>query len=582
VTYTYDSSKNSGVITVPTDPKSSGALCQTLYVAATSWKYTTNAVWPQVLDTVNPLTISKSASYSYGATVTCGQGDIYASFDSMPNPTSTLTAPNTPFTEHFLSDMSFSGPSPTYVQQDSGCWKPTIVTGTAAFTDATCAAPTGNSVDLPAVSGGTWGWSDGKNSGSYPIGQGYSGAREAGYATYTYTLTDGDAHDGYSVTSSSGTWTPVDMSGLDCNTKVIPGDPTVTPETCGQYGDTITGGTITVDVEPGLAYTITSADGSTTYPIIDGTASGLPAGDYLVNVSATDGYELSGASQWPLTVTVGPATGDCLPTLPALDSLATGSTATCTPDGAEGTITLKHVDGEQVDYTIDTAPAPAPVARALFRSFAVAASTATDLGSTTSSVSMPPGTYVVTASPVIAGQGMNDLGFPAGTVYTVNADGSITFTVTIGAPMVGACDLPTDAAFTASATLSPATCLAEDGTSGTIVLETTPGEVTYSITNTATGTTTDLGSSVGSIDEPAGSYVVTARVVHAADTLLGFNQPDGSQTFSIVVAAVVTTCDTALAFTGMDPTVPLALAGFLVFLGLGAMLMRRRFQGHMH
>jgi hypothetical protein len=578
VSYTYDSKTNSGVITVPTDSKSSGVLCQSFYVTATSWKYTQAALWPQTRDVVDKLAkISASGTYQYAAAVTCGQGDIYASYDSSPAPTSTLTAPGVPFPEHFLSDMNFQGVSPTYMQQNIGCFTPTAVTAKATSTNATCAAPTANSVTLPAVAGGVWSWSTKGASGSYAVGQGYTGSQQAGYGEYTYTLSDGDSGDTYSVTSYTTTWTPTDASGLDCNIQTIPGDPSVTNQTCGDEG--LIGGTITVVEKPGLVYTVTSADGTTTYPIVDGVASDLPVGHYIVSVVATSGYELSGDSQWPVTLVVNPPYDECLPTLPVWDSGVSAAPATCTPDGAEGTITLVHAEDQagKVDYSIASAPTPA-VAHT-FRLFAAAAApTGTDLGTTATSVIEAPGTYIVTASPAVPGDGMNDANLPSNAV--VQDDGTIQYTVTIDAPAVGDCgQLTTDAAYTADATVAADTCQASDGTSAAINLFTTPGLVNYSITNLATNTTTSLGSNTASVNEPAGDYTVTARVVNASDTILGFNQPDGSLTIPITVLAVAADCSTVstLAFTGSDPSLPLVIAGILLLLGAATVFGRRWF-----
>ncbi|MFM9877011.1 MAG: hypothetical protein ACKVOG_04065 [Rhodoglobus sp.] len=126
VSYTYDPTTNSGVITVNDVPNSSGQLCQGFWVTATSWKYTTNSTWPQVRDVVQKLPkITSPGTYPYAAAVNCGQGDIYASFNAQPDPTENLYGPSNPFQETFLHNMGFTGvgphTNPTWVQQNANC-----------------------------------------------------------------------------------------------------------------------------------------------------------------------------------------------------------------------------------------------------------------------------------------------------------------------------------------------------------------------------------------------------------------------------------------------------------------------------
>lgn len=134
VSYTYLSDSNSGVIHVANVPGSTGELCQGFWVTATSWKYTTNKVWPQTLDVVQKLDkITTPGDYPYKAAVTCGQGDIYASTVAQPVPTAYLNGPNDPFAEHFLHDMHFTGPRPTWVQQPTNCNDAPVTPPTATY-----------------------------------------------------------------------------------------------------------------------------------------------------------------------------------------------------------------------------------------------------------------------------------------------------------------------------------------------------------------------------------------------------------------------------------------------------------------
>jgi hypothetical protein len=148
VSYTYDPATNSGVITVGDVANSTGQLCQGFWVTATSWRYTTSGVWPQILDVVQKLPkITTPGTYPYVATVTCGQGDIYASFNGQVDPTPTLSGPSG--WETFLHNMGFVKPNnnPTYVQQATGCNNVTPTTPTAkAITEC----GTYGSVSVPA------------------------------------------------------------------------------------------------------------------------------------------------------------------------------------------------------------------------------------------------------------------------------------------------------------------------------------------------------------------------------------------------------------------------------------------------
>lgn len=172
VTYTYDQATNSGTVVVA-DPRGyNGVLCKPFWVTAVAWKFTKNAVWPQALDVENPMSnneggyvISKPGTYTYGAPVACGQGDIYASYVSQEqtSPTgqgkSVLNGPSTPFTEYFLHGMAgFVGPTPTYVQSPLGCNKVTPVPATATSSTqcdvpgAVTVGPAGSTVVLTTAS----------------------------------------------------------------------------------------------------------------------------------------------------------------------------------------------------------------------------------------------------------------------------------------------------------------------------------------------------------------------------------------------------------------------------------------------
>jgi hypothetical protein len=143
VSYTYSPTTNSGIITVTAKAGFSDKLCSPFWVTAASWTFDGNTMWPQTLDKWNPANsgnkIDSVGTYPYGADVGCGQGDIYATFNApgVPYPTAgILNGPNNPYLEHFLHDMGFSGPNPTYTVRDAASCN--AVTAAVVFQGYTC------------------------------------------------------------------------------------------------------------------------------------------------------------------------------------------------------------------------------------------------------------------------------------------------------------------------------------------------------------------------------------------------------------------------------------------------------------
>lgn len=159
VSYTYATATNSGQVTVvnPDPTKYTNELCEGFWVTATSWKYTDSDLWPQTLDVVDYVNdvngakqkITQVGTYDYAAPITCGQGDIYASFVAQPEPTPVLFGPDNPFDEVFLHEMGFTGPNPTYFQQPFGCNEATPVAPTV--TTVTECGTYGSVVPVPAT-----------------------------------------------------------------------------------------------------------------------------------------------------------------------------------------------------------------------------------------------------------------------------------------------------------------------------------------------------------------------------------------------------------------------------------------------
>ena len=290
VSYHYNANDNNdGYIVVNDVPHSTGQLCNPFWVTATSWKFTNNSsIWPQTRDVVDKLgKISAVGTYDFAAKVTCGQGDIYASFsESAPslNPGPVLNNPGNPFAEHFLSDMGFSGSaSPTYTQDGVSCFIPTPETGSPVSTVLSCTPGTANSLTLPAVPGGVWTVTSANYSHTYGIGTGITGFTPTVYEKYTIVLTDGSSTDGYTVTGNTNYWTPVNPT-IDCNTLVTPVKPDVNPvEKCGVDGS------FTVPTTAGVNYYLGT---DLTDPLVQGTVI-TGSGTQIITATPTAGNEFS-------------------------------------------------------------------------------------------------------------------------------------------------------------------------------------------------------------------------------------------------------------------------------------------------
>lgn len=300
VNYTYTAATNSGTVTVTNPAGYNGVLCKPFWVTAVAWKYTTTAVWPQALDVENPMSnneggtkITKAGVYTYGAQVTCGQGDIYASYvdQKTTSPTlsgvSQLNGPQTPFPEYFLHGMGFNGPTPTYTQSPAGCNKATPV------------APTATAIKVCDTYG------------SLVVGTGNSAvsltstAPTATIAGVVYTLTGGNGR--------FGTWeitaTPATNRYFDGPQKVVySGDltartvctesvePAIELATCDATTGTINSAYIVIPSTTGLIY---SVDGA---PYEADDIVKLGTGTHTVTVAAKPGYTNMGATEFTLTV----------------------------------------------------------------------------------------------------------------------------------------------------------------------------------------------------------------------------------------------------------------------------------------
>lgn len=279
VSYTYDPATNTGTVTVPNPAGSSGELCDGFWVTAVSWKFASSGVWPQNLDQNNPMPenggtffVDEPGTYSFGAEVQCGQGDIYASYDAQPVPTDVLTAPQTPFAEHFLHDMGFSGPTPTYTVDKPGC------------NTATPVAPVATPIAACGTDGSlTWGTTTGVVY-ALTTGNGTSGAW-----VLTATPAKNFYFDGPQVVTFSGNL----GTRTECATPV---EPVLTPATCDVSTGIVSSAFVTVPSTTGIDYRL----GSTL--LTPGSRVDLPTGEHTITVTAQGGYTNTGAASYVVRV----------------------------------------------------------------------------------------------------------------------------------------------------------------------------------------------------------------------------------------------------------------------------------------
>jgi hypothetical protein len=367
VSYTYDPATNSGIITVQNVPNSTGSLCNPFWVTATSWRYTTGtSPWPQVRDVVQKLPkISSVGVYHYAAAMNCGQGDIYASFSAQPDPTPTLIGPGNPFSENFLSQMGFNGPTPTYTQQALSCYTIPVTVAAPTFAAAKCdtshpGQTTAGSYTIPDAVAGVSFVLKGTNT---PLA---SGAHAVNTFPSTVDIVAVIA-SGYSAPPNTTTeWTYTFASPGDClsDSKVV--TPTTTQESCvtSQPGVVLPGG-YELSAVTGLQYQVTV--NSHAPFITSGGSYAASAGDVIIiQAQALTGYKLvpdaNGRTSWTFTFTAVP--GGCL--VPVASTAPTFTEESC--DSANpgtsfsGSYTLPSVDHVHYEVQVNSAAAVAVLA----------------------------------------------------------------------------------------------------------------------------------------------------------------------------------------------------------------------------
>jgi hypothetical protein len=324
VSYSYDATTNSGVITVAPQDGHSTTLCHPFWVVAASWTFDGSTQWPQTLDqwnlatgdNLNPTTkgIDSVGTYNYAADVNCGQGDIYATFDApgVPYPTAgVLTSSHTPYPEHFLHEMGFTGPNPAYTVQDAAACSVIRTVPAATFTDVCGVA--NDLVNVPTQDGVVYTTVD---------------SRSGGVGTVTVTAAPAAGHV-FASSVTKTTWS-FDFTNAAGPTNE-PAAPSAVDPTCPVGVKAGASGYIQLGLKDHLHYAI---DGVPTTQ----ARNELAPGTYTVSVTVDSGFTLSGPSSWEMTIN--PAF--CPPTLALLSTTASMQNIGCS---AAGSFTLANTEG---------------------------------------------------------------------------------------------------------------------------------------------------------------------------------------------------------------------------------------------
>ena len=406
----------------------------------------------------------------------------------------------------------------------------------------------------------------------------------------------GDTQDVGSTTSAGGTFI-VTINGGTQDTVVVdsfttcipvtPADPTYTQAVCD--GNNIDGGSITVDGNPDIVYTLNDSKGLGTYTTTPFpttspfTISGLAPDTYTVVATPINGYVLTTPSDFPFDVVI--ATSVKCDGTPLTPSVTVGQPS-CAPDvqlqstglaatagkfqaddtEIEGTLTLGQVS--QVTWTIN------------------------GVGETSgSAISEPDGPYdlVATLTPAAVTEGYTFAASTGTPAYTLSANDTVaTFVEIVFAGADDCSSLPTEATVDAGVTPTNATCTATSAVDGVLDLEhdaNQAGDVTYVVTNDATNQVVYTGSGSNNADGDyllnvtPGTYTVVATPI-AGDGISGNTGNTDSVTYGpFTITQDGTDCDGTLAFTGGTIAwLGFILAGGMLFLGFALMFMRRR--GH--
>ena len=319
LSYTYNPEDNTGTATVADDPGSTGKLCDPVYITAASWNYTSTTLFPQTLNSLltQYVRVEAVGEYKFGAVVTCGQGDIYASNSDYIVPTATLeTASNW---ERFLNTFGFSTTTPgyTYMTTSNDCMDnptlPLVDPTPVTFTDA-CGVE-GDRVIMPALT---------SEDQTYSTSDMTS---KSGVRTVTVTAIPGAGY-GFSPDAVTS-WSHTFKTDAQNNCVTVSGDPEAVDQSC---SDGAASGYLTVAAVTGVVYTIHPVTPGGADIIVTGPKTNVVPGDYLVMAAAEPGFILSGVTQWKRTV-ANNAVGCSLPILAFLPSSVSWVGQICSTSG---------------------------------------------------------------------------------------------------------------------------------------------------------------------------------------------------------------------------------------------------------
>jgi len=414
-----------------------------------------------------------------------------------------------------------------------------------------------------------------------------------------YTVTF--AADGATIPDGEIT-VPSFVGCLDGN----PGDPSHTNQQC--VAGAVKGGSITVELIEGFTYTITGPDGFEWVSADVATVTDLQPGTYIVKVEAAEGYVLTGDVEWPYEVVIdAPVHCALIPipaivpqdiacdadgsfTLPTIDGVTwfvdgvetagkvvvtSAKTYTLTYELSSGTYwdgtpptPWQLVFADPTDCVTNDASASVGVLPASCFADGKVDPAKTSLTNATWSAPLPtvPGTYTIVANSD-KGHAFSD-GSTSKTFVDVVIDAMIPSTDP-------KCDLPTEGLSVPTYTFVQTTCTA-------------PGSYTVGASINSEfvewreqGSNTVIPFNTKIVVDPA--RTVTLEATSTDPVKHGLQAPGGGDwTNPIVLKFVAATgCDlqlTTLALTGLGSGLGLTLAGGLVFLGIGGLLVfaRRR------
>jgi len=329
ISYIYNKADNSGSVTV-TDPGSvSGALCTPLYISLVTWNYTTDAAWPQTLDTANYLFVDKAGTYPFTAPVTCGQGDIYVHRLHYIVPTATIDGPQ--LWEDFLNTLGFSSTTPGYTAMLSPLDCFGKVTPVAPELAKTGACGTYGNV-TPAVTEGVV----------------YETVFDKKTGAYTVTATPAKSYH-FDGEDQKVVYKGNVGAYVECATVKVEGEPGAFPQVCDtENPDGVISGYITVVPVEGVSYSIHPLAGGADIAVT-ATKTPVAPGTYEVTASAEPGVILTGLTNWTRTVANEAITCD-VPTLAFLSAAVGHIDPVCGVNPTNGAITIDPTDG--VTYTV--------------------------------------------------------------------------------------------------------------------------------------------------------------------------------------------------------------------------------------